>query len=32
MQLAGIGETTATALVSTIGRGHDFKCGRQLCA
>jgi transposase len=32
MQLSGIGETTATALVSTIGNGHDFKCGRQLCA
>jgi transposase len=32
MQLAGIGETTATALVSTVGNGHDFACGRQLCA
>ncbi len=32
MQLAGIGETTATALLSTIGNGRDFKCGRQLCA
>lgn len=32
MQLAGIGETTATALVSTGGNGHDFACGRQFCA
>ena len=32
MQLSGIGETTATALLSTIGNGRDFKCGRQLCA
>ena len=32
MQLAGIGETTATALVSTVGNGHDFACGRQFCA
>jgi transposase len=32
MQLAGIGETTATALISTVGNGHDFACGRQFCA
>ncbi|WP_367350992.1 IS110 family transposase, partial [Ottowia sp.] len=32
MQLPGVGETTATALLSTIGNGRDFKCGRQLCA
>lgn len=32
MQISGIGETTATALLSTIGNGRDFKCGRQLCA
>ena len=32
MRLAGIGETTATALVSMIGNGHEFKCGRQLAA
>ena len=32
MQLAGIGETTSTALVSTVGNGHDFACGRQFCA
>lgn len=32
MQLPGIGETTATALVSTLGNGHDFPCGRSLSA
>jgi transposase len=32
MQLPGVGATTATALVAMIGRGHDFKCGRQLSA
>jgi len=32
MRLPGVGSITATALLSTIGRGHDFKCGRQLCA
>ena len=32
MQLSGVGPTTATALLSTIGNGHNFKCGRQLCA
>ena len=32
MRLAGVGETTATALVSMIGNGHEFKCGRQLAA
>lgn len=32
MQLPGVGATTATALVSMIGRGHEFKCGRQLSA
>ena len=32
MQLPGVGATTATAVVSTIGRGQDFKCGRQLAA
>jgi transposase len=32
MQLPGVAETTATALVATIGRGQDFKCGRQLSA
>lgn len=32
MQLSGVGPTTATALVATIGRGRDFKSGRQLSA
>ena len=32
MRLSGIGETTATAIVAMIGRGHDFKCGRQFAA
>ncbi len=32
MRLGGVGETTATALVATIGNGHEFKCGRQLAA
>ena len=32
MQLPGVGPTTATALVAMIGRGHEFKCGRQLSA
>lgn len=32
MQLQGIGATTASALVSTIGHGRDFKNGRQLAA
>jgi transposase len=32
MQLAGVGPTTATAVVAMIGNGHEFKCGRQLSA
>jgi transposase len=32
MQLPGIGPTTASALVGSIGDGHDFKNGRQLAA
>ena len=32
MQLAGIGEATATALISTVGGGHDFACGRSFSA
>lgn len=32
MRLPGVGPTTATALVGTIGNGHDFTCGRQLSA
>ena len=32
MQMPGMGPTTASALVATIGNGRDFKCGRQLAA
>ena len=32
MQLAGIGPTTASAIVATVGKGHDISCGRQFCA
>lgn len=32
MRLAGIGPTTASAIVATIGKGHDFTSGRQFCA
>jgi transposase len=32
MQLAGIGELTATAIVSTVGNGHDFGCARSFSA
>ena len=32
MQLSGIGPTTASAIVATVGNGHDFVCGRQFCA
>jgi transposase len=32
MQLPGVGATTATALVAMIGRGQEFKCGRQMAA
>lgn len=32
MQLSGVGETTATAIVSTVGNGYDFVCSRQFCA
>ena len=32
MQLQGIGATTASALVATVGHGRDFKNGRQLAA
>lgn len=32
MRLTGIGETTATALLATIGNGHEFGNGRQLSA
>ncbi|GAB6852528.1 hypothetical protein JCM10599A_63320 [Paraburkholderia kururiensis] len=32
MQLLGIGPTTASALLASIGAGHDFKNGRQVAA
>jgi transposase len=32
MKLQGIGSTTASAMVSTIGNARDFKNGRQLAA
>jgi transposase len=32
MQLSGVGETTATALIAMIGGGHEFSNGRQLSA
>lgn len=32
MQLGGIGPVTASAIVATVGKGHDFNCGRQFCA
>lgn len=32
MQLPGIGPTTASALVASIGSGHEFSNGRQLAA
>jgi len=32
MQLQGIGPTTASALVATVGNARDFKNGRQLAA
>ena len=32
MQWPGLGKTTATAIVSTVGNGHNFACGRQFCA
>lgn len=32
MQLAGVGQTTATALIAMVGNGHEFKSGRQLSA
>ncbi len=32
MRLSGIGPITASAIVATVGQGHDFTCGRQFCA
>jgi transposase len=32
MRLDGVGATTASAMTAMIGRGQEFKCGRQLAA
>jgi len=32
LQLRGVGSTTASALVASIGDGHDFRNGRQVAA
>ena len=32
MQLMGIGETTATAIVAMVGNASEFSCGRQFAA
>jgi transposase len=32
MRLSGIAETTATALVASVGNAHEFQCGRQFAA
>jgi transposase len=32
MELKGVGPTTASALVASIGNATDFKNGRQLAA
>lgn len=32
MQIPGLGPITATALLGSVGNGHDFKNGRQLAA
>ena len=32
MQLRGIGPTTASALLASLGAGHDFRNGRQVAA
>ena len=32
MQLGGVGPITASALVASVGKGHDFRGGRQFCA
>ncbi len=32
MQLPGIGPNTASALLASIGAGHDFRNGRQVAA
>lgn len=32
MKLAGVGPTTASAIVARVGNGHDFKSSRQFSA
>ena len=32
MQMMGIGEITATAIVAMVGNANEFKCGRQFAA
>lgn len=32
MQLRGVGPTTASALLASMGAGHDFRNGRQVAA
>lgn len=32
MKLAGVGPTTATAIVASVGNAHDFQNSRQFCA
>ncbi len=32
MRLGGVGPITASAIVASVGKGHDFSCGRQFCA
>ena len=32
MQLMGIGEITATAIIAMVGNASEFKCGRQFAA
>jgi transposase len=32
MRLSGVSETTANALLTMVGDGHEFKCGRQFAA
>jgi transposase len=32
MRMQGMGATTATALIASIGSGREFRCGRQLAA
>jgi transposase len=32
MQLTGVGETTATAIVAMVGNAHEFDSGRQFAA